>query len=83
MSGLFPPVSDEEELAQFAVLHDKWKQPLYDKFMELGGFYYKSGQKIASNQGGVVPKAYVDKVRRVLTSDVYMSPLALGSVRDV
>ena len=58
--SLFPPVSDEEEMQRFQVLHRKWAKPLFDKFMELGGFYYKNGQKIASNQGGVVPKIYVD-----------------------
>eukprot|EP00967_Tisochrysis_lutea_P101795 scaffold152935_cov34-Tisochrysis_lutea.AAC.3 len=51
---IFPPVSDEEELAQFLVLHKKWAQPIFDVFMELGGFYYKSGQKIAANTAGVV-----------------------------
>jgi hypothetical protein len=51
---LFPPVSEEEELAQFMVLHEKWARPIFDVFMELGGFYYKSGQKIAANTAGVV-----------------------------
>ena len=29
---------------------------MFDKFMELGGFYYKTGQKIATNMGGLSPK---------------------------
>ena len=57
---LFPPVTDEEELAQFQVLHRKWAKPTFDKCMKLGGFYYKNGQKIASNQGGIFPKFYQD-----------------------
>jgi len=28
--------------------------------MELGGFYYKNGQKVASNMSGVAPKIYQD-----------------------
>jgi len=28
--------------------------------MKLGGFYYKSGQKMAANMGGFVPKYYQD-----------------------
>ena len=57
---LFSRPSDEEERARFQVLHDKWVGPLYDVHMSLGGFYYKSAQKVASNQGGVVPKTYID-----------------------
>jgi len=30
---LFPPVSEEEETARFAVLHERWAQPLFDIFM--------------------------------------------------
>ena len=68
LPALFPPVSDEEERQRFEVLHRKYARPLFDKFMELGGFYYKSGQKIASNQGGVVPKLYVDMFQPFLNA---------------
>lgn len=60
MPWFFPPVSIEEEQRQFEVLHRKWARPMFDCFMDLGGFYYKSGQKIAANIGGVVPKFYSD-----------------------
>ena len=60
MPFLFPKVTEAEETAQFQVLHDKYAQPMYDLFMDLGGFYYKSGQKIAANMMGVVPKTYID-----------------------
>jgi hypothetical protein len=33
LPSLFPPVSDEEERAQFQVLHRKWAKPLFDKLM--------------------------------------------------
>ena len=66
---LFPPVSDEEEREQFAVLHNKYAPPLFEKFMELGGFYYKNGQKIASNTPpGAVPKVYVDMFQPFLNA---------------
>ena len=77
---LFPPVSDEEERKQFEVLHEKWKRPLFDKFMELGGFYYKSGQKIASNQGGVVPKAYIDMFQPFLNAIPPRDPAEVRAV---
>jgi len=57
---LFPPVPKEEQDKRFEKLHEKWTQPLFDCFMELGGFYYKSGQKIASNFGGVWPQRYTE-----------------------
>jgi|TARA_B110000196_G_scaffold293523_1_gene281900 hypothetical protein len=34
---LFPEVPEAEQLRQYAVLHQKHKQPLFDIFMELGG----------------------------------------------
>lgn len=37
----FDPVTQEEESKLFEPLHEKWKQPLVDKLMELGGFFYK------------------------------------------
>lgn len=49
---IFPALPDEEQTRQFQVLHDKWAPPAFDCFMELGGFYYKNGQKVASNASG-------------------------------
>ena len=80
LPALFPPVSDEEERQRFEVLHRKYARPLFDKFMELGGFYYKSGQKIASNQGGVVPKLYVDMFQPFLNA---IPPRNFAEVRTV
>ena len=34
---LFAEVSEEELTSRYEALHHKWKQPLYDVFMELGG----------------------------------------------
>ncbi|GMH80428.1 hypothetical protein TL16_g08543 [Triparma laevis f. inornata] len=56
----FSPVGEEEETKRFEALHKKWAKPLFDVYMELGGFYYKNGQKIAANMSGVVPKTYID-----------------------
>lgn len=75
---LFPPVSDEDELAQFEVLHRKWARPLFNIFMELGGFYYKTGQKIAANTGGVVPKLYIDMFQPFLDQ---IPPRPLAEIR--
>jgi hypothetical protein len=41
-----PPISQAEMDRRFAPLHAKWQQPVFDKFMELGGFYYKTGQRV-------------------------------------
>lgn len=60
MPFIFPPLSEEEETRRFEALHHKYAKPLYDVFMKLGGFYYKSGQKIASNMAGVIPQIYID-----------------------
>ena len=60
LSGFFPVLPEEEQKRQFQILHEKHAKPLFDCFMELGGFYYKSGQKIAANLSGVVPKTYID-----------------------
>ena len=56
----FPVLPEAEQKRQFQLLHEKHARPLFDSFMELGGFYYKSGQKIAANISGVVPKTYID-----------------------
>lgn len=52
--SLFPDLPEEEQKRQFQVLHDKWAPPTFDCFMELGGFYYKSGQKVAANTSGLL-----------------------------
>ena len=77
---LFPPVTDEEERAQFEVLHRKWARPVFDIFMQLGGFYYKSGQKIAANTAGVVPDYYVDMFQPFLNN---IPPRNITEVRSV
>jgi hypothetical protein len=45
----FDKVTQEEESKLFEPLHLKWKQPLVDKLMELGGFFYKNGQRGAGD----------------------------------
>ena len=52
LPALFSEASDDELTRHYEVLHQRWAQPLFDKFMELGGFYYKTGQKVASNMAG-------------------------------
>ena len=47
LPSFFPTVSQEEQDRRFELLHNKHAKPIFDVFMELGGFYYKSGQKIA------------------------------------
>eukprot|EP00944_MAST-04C_sp_MAST-4C-sp1_P008857 g8857.t1 len=66
LSYFFPKVSVEEEEKLFGHLHKKYVQPLYDVHMELGGFYYKSGQKTATNFSGVIPEIYIDKFQPFL-----------------
>ena len=44
------------------------------------GFYYKSGQKIASNTGGVVPKVYSDRFQPFLND---IPPRPEAAVREV
>ena len=82
LPAFFPPVTDDEERRRFEVLHERWKLPLYNKFMELGGFYYKSGQKIASNQGGVVPKAYIDMFQPFLNAIPPRDPAEVRAVME-
>ena len=50
---LFPPVSENDELEQFKVLHEKWARPVYDKCMKLGGFYCVSPVSVPKPLGGV------------------------------
>jgi hypothetical protein len=79
---LFPPVSLKEEQKQFEVLHRKFAQPLFDVFMELGGFYYKSGQKIASNMGGIVPKNYIDAFQPFLNDIPPRGPAEIRKILE-
>ena len=44
------------------------------------GFYYKTGQKIASNTGGVVPKVYSDRFQPFLND---IPPRPEAAVREV
>ncbi len=56
----FPELTDGEQLERYAPLHARYGPPLFDKAWKLGGFYYKNGQKLAANMGGVVPAFYVE-----------------------
>ncbi|GMH86255.1 hypothetical protein TrVE_jg9112 [Triparma verrucosa] len=80
LPSIFPPVSEEEETRRFEVLHQKWAKPLFDVYMELGGFYYKSGQKIASNMSGVIPKTYIDMYQPFLNDIPERTPEDIRSV---
>ena len=60
LPAIFPVLPEKEQKRQFQELHDKYAEPMFNVFMELGGFYYKNGQKIAANMSGVFPKTYVD-----------------------
>ena len=54
---LFPPVSDEEELAQFEVLHRRWAKPIFDKCMlKLGGFYSRVGRRSQATWAASTPR---------------------------
>jgi len=77
---LFSEVPEEEQDRRFQRLHEKWAQPIYDNFMELGGFYYKSGQKIASNASGIWPKLYVDTFQPFLNKIPERSPEEVRAV---
>ena len=64
--SIFPQVSLEEERKLFDPLHHKWSPLIVAKFMELGGFYYKNGQRGAGNMGGFVPKIWQDAMQPFL-----------------
>jgi aarF domain-containing kinase len=68
LSSFYPLLTEEEQKKQFQVLHDKHAKPLFDCFMQLGGFYYKSGQKIAANAAGVVPETYINMFQPFLNN---------------
>uniref|UniRef100_A0A7S0IPC0 ABC1 atypical kinase-like domain-containing protein n=1 Tax=Calcidiscus leptoporus TaxID=127549 RepID=A0A7S0IPC0_9EUKA len=80
LPALFPPVSDEEERARFEALHRKWAKPIFDIYMELGGFYYKSGQKVASNMSGIAPKLWQEAFQPFLND---IPPREFGEVVKV
>ena len=64
LPSLFPPVSEEEYNGRFQKLHEKWAQPLYDNFMELGGFYYKVRQSVRVAYFGLAPFVRNDVISR-------------------
>ena len=53
---------------------------MFNVFMELGGFYYKNGQKIAANMMGVVPKTYIDLFQPFLND---IPPRPMSDIRQV
>ncbi|GMH65779.1 hypothetical protein TrRE_jg8863 [Triparma retinervis] len=70
----------EEEKKRFEALHHKYAKPLFDVYMSLGGFYYKNGQKIASNMSGVAPKIYQDMFQPFLNDIPARSPSDIRAV---
>jgi aarF domain-containing kinase len=48
--------------------------------MSLGGFYYKNGQKIASNMSGIAPKIYQDMFQPFLNDIPARSPANIRAV---
>ena len=46
LEGLFPELTDEEQDAVFAPMHEYWAPKMREKFLELRGFYLKNGQMI-------------------------------------
>ena len=82
LPSIFPPVSFEEEQRQFEVLHKKFAPAAVDIHMELGGFYYKSGQKIASNMGGISPKPWIDAFQPFLNDIPARDPKEVRTVLE-
>ncbi len=82
LSMFFPKVSIEEEQKQFEVLHRKYVKPMYDLHMKLGGFYYKSGQKTATNYAGVIPEIFVDAFQPFLNDIPARDPEEVRSVLE-
>ena len=72
--SLFPEVPEEEQTRQFQELHDKWSPILFDCFMELGGFYYKCGQKVASNASGLILRCRSVKVHAYMNLPKLTTP---------
>jgi len=66
LEGLFPELTDEEQDAVFAPMHEYWAPKMREKFLELRGFYLKNGQMIASNIGGMFPKRWRDEMQPLL-----------------
>ena len=48
--------------------------------MKLGGFYYKSGQKMAANMGGFVPKYYQEMAQPFLNDIPARGPRDIRAV---
>ena len=82
LSMFFPKVSIEEEQKQFEVLHRKYVKPMYDLHMKLGGFYYKSGQKTATNYAGVIPEIFVDAFQPFLNDIPARDPEEVRTVLE-
>lgn len=82
LPSIFPPVTDEEERAIFEVLHRKHAKSMFDIFMKLGGFFYKNGQKVASNNGGVVPQYYIDMFQPFLNDIPARDPADVRAVME-
>ena len=80
LPSLCAPMTSAEENAAFAPLHEKWARPTRDLFLALGGFYYKTGQKIATNTPGNVPKTYMDEYEVFLDK---IPPRPFARVRDL
>ena len=80
LPALFSEISEDELTRRYESLHHTHARPLFNKFMELGGFYYKTGQKVATNLGGMSPKIYVDMFQPFLDR---IPPRDFASVRRV
>ena len=80
LPALFSEISEDELTRRYEALHHTHARPLFDKFMELGGFYYKTGQKVATNLGRMSPKIYVDFFQPFLD---HIPPRDFASVRRV
>ena len=50
LESFFPVLSDEEQDAVFAPMHERWAPRVREKFLELRGFYLKNGQMIVRTQ---------------------------------
>lgn len=56
----------EEIAAAYEALHEHWAPRMLDAAFELGGFYLKGGQLVASNYGNAFPRAWVKALEPVL-----------------
>jgi aarF domain-containing kinase len=56
------PVSEEEELAAYNALHQKYSTKVMTTLRDLRGFYIKVGQVMA-NRNDILPDIYIEKLR--------------------